>query len=123
MHREESIGHVGVAFRGVVDAHRNKECALAPYEVRAPLGEVPFEAEVALCPRLRARGNDWHEERAVADLLADALVPDIPAPQLALIEPDLDAGYAQRFTDPCRSVRVLGRVAEKHGPDRCGHSG
>jgi hypothetical protein len=107
LHREESIRYVGVAFRSVVDADRNKKCALAPYEVRALLGEVPFEAEVALCPRLRPRGNDRHEERAVADLLADLLVPDIPAPQLALVEPDLDAGYPQRFTEPCRRLGIL----------------
>jgi hypothetical protein len=89
--REESIGYVCIPLRSVVDAHRNKECALAPYQVRALLGEMPFEAEVALGSRLRPRGNDWHEERAVADLLTDAPVPGVPAPQLALVEPDLDA--------------------------------
>jgi len=77
--REESIGYVCIALRSVVDAHRNKECALAPYKVRALLGKMPFQTEVALGSRLRPPGNDWHEERAITDLLTDTPVPRIAA--------------------------------------------
>jgi len=85
LHSEESIGYVCIALRGIVDAYRNKECALAPYEVCALLGEMPFEAKVPLGSRLRPRGNDWHEERAITDLVTYAPVPRIAPAQLALV--------------------------------------
>jgi hypothetical protein len=107
LHRKESIGYVCIALRSVVNAHRNKERALAPYEVRALLGEMPFEAEVPLRSRLRPRGNDRHEKRAVADLLADAPIPRIAAAQLALIEKDLNAGGLQGTTNSLGGLLVL----------------
>ena len=56
----------------------------------ALVGEPPFEAEVALPALGGVLGDDRHEQRAIADLLADLLVPHITAAQLALIEPYLD---------------------------------
>jgi len=114
LHREESIGHVGVALRCVVNADGNKECALTPYQVRTLLGEVPFEAEVALRPSLRARRNDRHKERTIVDLPPDLLIPNVPAPQLALIEKDLDSGGSQSLANLLGRLRILGCVAQKY---------
>jgi len=41
---------------------------------------------------VRVRGDDGHEESAVVDFVPDLLIPGVPAPQLTLIEKDLDAG-------------------------------
>ena len=63
--------------------------------MRAIDGEFPFEPEITLEPLLGMLGNHRHEQGAGLYLLADLLVPGIPAAQLALIEEDLDAGSAQ----------------------------
>jgi hypothetical protein len=71
--------------------------------VRALLGEAPLEPEVPFRPRLRMRGNNRQEERAVADLPANRLIPDIAAAQFTLVKPHFDAGGAQRVGDwACR---------------------
>jgi hypothetical protein len=47
--------------------------------------------------------DDWHKENAIVDLLANLAVPRIPAAQLAVVEPGLDARGSQRVTDAfCR---------------------
>ena len=73
--------------------------------------EFPLETEVAFIAGVRAAGDDREEERAGLDLLADRLVPGIPAAQLALVEPDLDAGGAERLANPLRSLCILRGVA------------
>ena len=55
------------------------------------------------------------------DLAADFLIPHIPAPKLALVEPNFDAGGAQRIAQSLCSFRVLRRVAQKHRLGRVGH--
>ena len=72
-------------------------------------------------PRGRVGRDDRNEERAVVDLAADFLIPHIPAPQLALIEPNFDAGGAQRVAQSLRSFGVLRRVAQEHRLARVGH--
>jgi hypothetical protein len=37
-------------------------------------------------------GDDRNEERAVTDLIADLAIPGVPAPEFALVKPDLNAG-------------------------------
>jgi hypothetical protein len=41
------------------------------------------------------------------DLATDLLVPQIPAAQLTLIQPDFDSGSAQRLANPLGSLRIL----------------
>jgi hypothetical protein len=41
------------------------------------------------------------------DLAPDLLIPRIPAPQLALIEKDLDTGRTQCVANLLRSLRIL----------------
>jgi len=41
------------------------------------------------------------------DLAPDLLIPNVPAPQLALVEPDLDTCRSQRFANPLGSLCIL----------------
>ena len=49
------------------------------------------------------------------------LIPGIAAPQLALVEPDFDAGGAQRLANPLRRLRILRGVAEEYSARRLRH--
>ena len=69
--------------------------------------EVPLVPKIALEPLLGMLGDDRNEQRAVVDLAADFLVPRVPAPQLALIEKDLDASRTQRLANPLGRLRIL----------------
>jgi hypothetical protein len=40
-------------------------------------------------------------------LVPDLLIPRVPAPQLALIEKDLDTGSAECLANLLRSLRIL----------------
>ena len=79
---------------------------------------MPFEAEATLRARLRPRGNDWHEERAITDLMTYAPIPRIAPAQRALVEPDLNSGGPESFANPLDSLCVLRGVAEKYGARR-----
>ena len=85
--------------------------------MRALLGKPPLEPEIPFGPRLRMVGNDRQEERAIADLPADRLIPDIAAAQLALVKPHLDAGGAQRLGNGPRHRRILRCITQKYGLD------
>ena len=85
-------------------------------EVRALIGEPPLQSEIAFQARLGALGDDRHEQSAVLDLLSNLLIPGIPSPQLALIEPNLDAGGAQSVADAARRVRFLTGVTQENRP-------
>ena len=63
--------------------------------------------------RLTLRG--FPSDGALMDLLANSAVTGIPALQLALVEPDFDAGGVQRFGNATVSLRILGGVAQKGG--------
>ena len=91
--------------------------------MRAIVSEFPFEAEITFAPRLGVRRDNRHEQRALLDLPANALVPRIAAAQFALIEPHFDARRSQGFANTTRSRGVLGRVAEKNGALRRGLAG
>jgi hypothetical protein len=52
-------------------------------------------------------GDNRNEEGAVVDLVPDLLIPRVPAPQLTLIEKDLDAGGAKCLANLLRSLRIL----------------
>ncbi len=69
--------------------------------------QPPFTTEVALVTSVRVRGDEGHEENTVVDLVADLLIPPVPAPQLVLIEKDLDAGRAQALANLLGRLRIL----------------
>jgi hypothetical protein len=56
---------------------------------------------------VRIRGDDRDKKSAVMNLPADLPVPGFPAPQLALVEPNLDCGGAKCLANPLRRLRIL----------------
>jgi hypothetical protein len=85
--------------------------------------EVPLQAEIAFMPGSRVRGNDRNKERAVVDLAPDLLIPGVPAAQLTLVEPDLNAGCSQCRANPLSGLRILRGVAQKHRVRWLSHNG
>ena len=63
--------------------------------------------KIALEALLGVLGDERNEERAVVDLVPDLLIPRVPAPQLALIEKDLDAGRTQCLANLLGRLRIL----------------
>ena len=74
-------------------------------------GEFPLEPKISLVAIVRGVRDDRQEQGAGLDLLADRGIPGVPAPQLALVEPNLDSGGSQCLANPLGSLRVLGSVA------------
>jgi hypothetical protein len=106
------LRHRGVApppchlIRPTVDATAEEQ-RLAAFLMGAFDCEVPLVPKIALKPLLSVLGDHRNEEGAVVDLLPDLLIPRVPAPQLALIEKDLDAGRTQCLANLLRSLRIL----------------
>ena len=75
--------------------------------------ELPLKTEISLVALVRVTGDDWEEKGASLDLPADRLIPDVPAPELALVEPDLDTCSAKCLADRLGSSRILRRVADE----------
>jgi hypothetical protein len=84
-----------------------EESLLRSHVVRTFDGEFPFVPKVTLKPLLRVLGNNRDKEDTIVDLVPDLLVPGISAPQLALVEEDLDAGSAQRLSNLSGCLRIL----------------
>src|SRR6201987_4586059 len=112
--------HVRARTRRRIQADRHDERLVAGHPVATLIRQVPLEPEVPLATRRGVRRDDGNEERAVADLATDLLVPYLTAPQLALVEPDLDTLGPKRIADPTRNVGVLRSVANESRPARRG---
>src|ERR1700758_632998 len=112
--------HVRARTRRRIQADRHDDRLVAGHPVATLIRQVPLEPEVPLATRRSVRRDDGNEERAVADLATDLLVPHITAPQPALVEPDFDALSPKRIADPTRGIGVLRSVAEEYRPGRGG---
>jgi hypothetical protein len=84
----------------VVNDDRQQESLVGSHEVRAVNRELPFKTEISLDPSVRILGDDGDKERTGLDLPADRRIPGIPAPQLALVEPDLNPRVSQICAEP-----------------------
>jgi hypothetical protein len=74
--------------------------------MRAIDREFPLEPEVALGSSLCVRRDQRNKERTISDLFADLRIPDVPAAQLALVEPDLDATLTQPLSNAPRGLGI-----------------
>src|SRR5262249_5049509 len=83
--------------------------------MRTLIREMPLEPEIPLPPRLGVFRDEGHEERAVADLPSDLLIPGIASAQLRLVEPHIDAGGTQPLANASRCLGILRGIAQKHG--------
>jgi len=103
-------------FADRVDRDRHQERAVGGHQVRAVDRQLPLEAEVALLALVRVARDQRHEQRALVDLPADLPAPGVAAAQLALVEPHLDPGRAQRLANAARRLRILLGVAPECRP-------
>ena len=109
--RQKSLRDTRSGLAGIVDDD-GQEKGMIISHVKRPLdGETPFAAKISFMPRFGLRRNDRHEVIAFADLLADLLIPDISAAQIAFVVPDLEAESRQRVPEHARSFAVRGGVA------------
>src|SRR3974390_3379783 len=114
----ELIGNVLFVLACLVDHDGQQESLVGCDEVRPVDRELPFESEVPLGPLMSVFRNEGNKERAGLDLLADRLVPSVSAPQLALVEPDLDARSPEGLADALRSLGIFRRVAQEDSQGR-----
>jgi hypothetical protein len=104
LHGLERIRHKGFPVAGAVNNDRYQEGLLVGHVMGAFDGEVPLVPKIALEAFLGVPGDQRNKERALVDLVPDLPIPRVSAPQLALIEKDLDAGRTQGLAD------LLGRL-------------
>jgi hypothetical protein len=83
--------------------------------LRALVGEAPLQSEIPFHARLGAQRDNRQKQRAVADLLANSLVPRIATAQFTLVEPNFDARGPKRFADTASQLRVLRGIADEDG--------
>ena len=112
------VGNARAGLRRVVDDHRQQEGRVIGHQVRAVHRKLPLKSKIPFAAFVRVGGDHRDEQGAVVDLLADLMVPHVPAAQFALIEPHFDPGRPQRFADAPRRLGVLRGVAQEHSP--CG---
>ena len=106
----ELLGHRGISLGRLIDDDWNEECLLV-HDIAGPVHRYrPLAAEVPLIALFRIGRDNRNEKTAVIDLLADLLIPGVPAPQLALIEPHLDASGPQRIAKSPYGLGVLRRA-------------
>jgi hypothetical protein len=110
----ERLRNVCCGFGGLIQAHRHDEHAAASHHVRALVSKIPFETEVAFVPRGCIGRNYRDEECAVVNLAANLLIPDVPTPELALVQKDFNARGSQRRADPLRRLGILGGITQKY---------
>jgi hypothetical protein len=103
----KGVRNIRLPFWCGVDNDRDKERHPLGQVVRAIDGEFPLAPEITLGPRFRACRDNRHEQPALTDLLANAAVPRVPTPKLALVEPDLDASGAERPANPLSRLGIL----------------
>ena len=94
-------------LRRTVNNDRNQEGLVLGHVMGAFDGEIPLVPKVTFKPLLGVLGDNRDKEDAVVDLVADLLVPRIPAPQLALIEEDLDTTGTECIADLVRRLGIL----------------
>ena len=109
-----ALRYKGLLIARTVNDDRHQEGLLLGHMVCTFDGELPFVAKIALEPLLGVPGDNRNEEGAVVDLVPDLLIPRVPAPQLALIEKDLDAGRTQCLANLLGRLRILRGVAQKY---------
>src|SRR6185312_6524350 len=114
LHRSEKVRDYRTPIVGTVDDDRHEERLLLRHVMSAFGGKHPLMAKITFESLLGMLGDDGNEQDAVLDLLPDLLVPGIPAPQLALVEKDLDARDTQCLANPSCRLRILRSVADEY---------
>lgn len=77
--------------------------------------EAPLPSKITLVSGLGLGRHERHEIVAVANLLANLLVPCIAAAELAFVVPYFKSKGRERIPDPSRSMTILRGVTQKNG--------
>src|SRR6516225_7317822 len=113
LHFAEAVRHTCRGILGTVNDDGNQERHVLSHVPGALDGQPPLTAEVAFLTSVRVRRDHGHEESALVDLLAYLPIPGVPSAKLALVEPYVDCGGAERVSNTlCRSC-ILGGVAQE----------
>jgi len=115
----KGLRHVRPCARRRINADGHDERLIPSHPVAPLIGKVPLEPEVPLATRRRVCRYDGNEERAGADLATDLLVPNVSAPELTLVEPNLNARGPQCLAKLLGRLRVLRGIAQEHRSHRC----
>ena len=107
MDRLECIRDKRFLIASAVNDDRYQERLLLGHVMGAFDREVPLVPKIPLEPLLGVLGDHRNEESAVVDLVPDLLIPCVTAPQLALIEKDLDPRRTQCLANLLRGLRIL----------------
>ncbi|HEY0747579.1 MAG TPA: hypothetical protein VGD63_12820 [Steroidobacteraceae bacterium] len=76
--------------------------------IESPLdSQTPLPTEITLVPSFGSGRYKRHEIIAFAYLPADLLIPQIPATELAFIEPDLKAEARKGISNESRRLAIL----------------
>ena len=117
LHLPEFVRNESIGVAGIVDDERQQKRSLGGHQMGAIDCKLPFKTEIPFGTSARIRRDDRHEQGAGLDLLPDRGIPCVATAQLALVEPDLNAGLSQRLANAAGSTGVLRRIAEE---DRLG---
>ena len=75
--------------------------------MRAIDRKLPLASEITLITGFRMGRDKGYEQPAVVDPLANLAIPSVAAPQLALVEEDLDPTCAQCLGNLLGSLSIL----------------
>ena len=96
-----------IVLARIVNDHGKEKRLSWTDEVRSVDRQFPLQPEISFSALMRVAGNQGYEQGARPDLSANGLIPRLAAPQLALVEPDLDTGAAQCIANSLRRPCVL----------------
>src|SRR5580700_7069002 len=115
LHCPKRLRHLGPLVVRVIDDHRHEKRLTLRHVVGAIDRKFPLTPEVTFQALLRSSRNDWNEQSTILDVLSDLAVPGIAASQLALVEPNLDAGGSECVANMPRGLPILRGIAQEYG--------
>jgi hypothetical protein len=107
LNQEELLRNSGASLIRVVNDDGQKKGMIIGHIERALDGQTPLSSEITLVPSFGSGRYERHEIIAFAYLLADLLIPQIPATELAFIEPDLKPKTRQGLSNEPRRLAIL----------------
>jgi hypothetical protein len=103
----ESLRHRGPSLGGFIDDDGQEECQFIGDIPLAFYSELPLAPKIPFKPGLGMGRDDGNEKHTVTDLVADFAIPSVPAPEFALVKPDLDASGPESAANPQCRVHIL----------------
>src|SRR3984885_5628810 len=106
------------AFGSLVNNNRHQKSPLWGHVTGPVHGQGPLTAEISFVALFGTGRDDGNEKSTAQYLVANLVVPRIPAAELTLIKPDLDTGGPQRIADAAGGPGLLRGIAPENCPGR-----